>query len=92
MWKHVLVHISLCPYVSTFIVYAFWVHSLDEFLEGKLLNQSMCDFKFDRYGQIVLIKGGANLEYSKTVCFPISFLIISMGPQMPGVNWTHQTV
>ena len=27
----------------------------------------MCDFKFDRYGQIVLIKGSDSLEYSETV-------------------------
>lgn len=47
-------------------MYAFWVQSLDEFLE-KLLKQSMCDFKFDRYSQIVLIKGGDSLEYSETV-------------------------
>lgn len=71
------IFMCICEYI---FMYAFWAQSLDEFLEEKLLKQSMCDFKFDRYGQVVLIKVGDNLEYSKTMCFPVSFLIIRMGP------------
>lgn len=53
--------------ICEYICYIYILSTFIRWILRRKIVESMCAFKFDRYGQIVLLKVGANLEYSKTV-------------------------